>query len=59
MPDAEKYERKDERVSLSLPPDVAEQVRRIARRQATPVSSLIRQWVVERLHQLGWERTDD
>ncbi len=43
--------RKDVRVALSLSPDIADELRRIADDEATPVSVLVRRWIVERLRQ--------
>lgn len=39
----------DERITVVLPADVARALRERARREATPVSILIRRWIVERL----------
>lgn len=48
--------RSDVRVSLSLSPELAQEVKSIADEEATPVSVLIRRWIVERLRQRQHEQ---
>lgn len=43
--------RKDVRVALSLSPELAEELKQIADEEATPLSVLVRRWIVERLRQ--------
>lgn len=48
--------RGDVRVMVCLPPEVGERLRRLAEEDCTPVSVLIRRWVVQQLRQLESER---
>ncbi len=54
-----KQTRSDVRVTLSLSPELHEELKNAAKETATPLGVLIRQWTVERLRQWQRKRRDD
>jgi metal-responsive CopG/Arc/MetJ family transcriptional regulator len=54
----DKKARIDVRIMVSLPVGVADELKEVATDEATPVSVLVRRWIIERLKQRRKEERD-